>query len=192
MKLPHVLLTSLLLFAHGVAAETSEFKKVTFDEFFAGQVASIPLSLEIPSQYVHAEGLKIPFSYSYWMRAEEVAAAAKSQDLPKKTGYVYGKLTPNEGFDKKKGKFTSEDNFQSQLAQAGMKVIEKKRFDANGFPVFSYLVRGKDGTIVGSAFVATVIDTNVLYFGYRPPNNDLKVAQKVWQRLLDSLAAKKG
>jgi hypothetical protein len=192
MKLPHLLLVSVLLFARSAAADTSDFKRVTFDEFFAGQVASIPLSLDIPAQYVHAQGLKIPFSYSYWMRSEEVAAAAKSQDLPKKTGYIYGKLTPNEGFDKKHGKFTSEDQVESQMAQAGMKLIEKKRFDANGFPVFSYLMQGKDGTIVGSAFVATMIDTNVLYFGYRPPNNDLKVAKKVWQRLLESLAAKRG
>lgn len=38
-------------------SKTEEYKKVTFDEFFAGSVASIPLSLDIPIQYSYAEAV---------------------------------------------------------------------------------------------------------------------------------------
>lgn len=172
------------------AAGLKDFKRVSFDNFFAGQVVSVPLSLEIPSQYVHAEGLEVPPTYSYWMRKEEVALAAKSENLPTKTGYLYGKVSTDEGFDQKKGKFTSEDRAEAQLAEGGMKLIEKQRIVVHGFPAFSYIVRAKDGTIVCSLFVATLMNTNVLYFGYRPPNNDLGTAKEVWAHVLASIRGK--
>ncbi|MCC6416268.1 MAG: hypothetical protein IT582_10205 [Opitutaceae bacterium] len=101
-------------------AKTEEYKKLTFDEFFAGSVASIPLSLDIPSQYSYSEAASSrATTYSYWMRADEVARAVKTQDLPSKTGYIYGKLTPNEAYDRSTGKFTSEGQLEAQIAQAG-------------------------------------------------------------------------
>lgn len=172
--------------AAGAPSET-KFKRVTFDEFFAKQVVSLPLSLEIPAQYVHAEGLVVPPTYSYWMKANEVKAAAKSQDLPAKTGYIYGKLSPNEGFDQKTGKFTSEDQAEAQAAQMGMELIGKQRIEVNGFPAFSYIVRVKNGAVVCSLFVATLVESNVLFISYRPPNNDLRLAKEVWSHLLASL-----
>jgi hypothetical protein len=185
-------ITSLViaLLALVACAHAQDFKRVSFDEFFDRQVVSLPLSLEIPSQYEHAKGLKISPTYSYWMQAGEVAHAAKSQDLPAKTGYIYGKLTPNEGFDRKKKKFTSEDEVDAQIAKTGMTLIEKKCLEAKGFPLFSYIVEAKNGTVICSLFVATLVDTNVLYIGYRPPNNDLRTAKKVWTRLLTSLGEK--
>ena len=169
-------------------AKTKEYKTVTFDEFFAGSIASIPLSLDIPSQYSYAEAASNrATTYSYWMRADEVARAVKTQDLPSKTGYIYGKLTPNEAYDRSAGKFTSEDQLEAQAAQTGMEVIERKRFEARGYPVFAYIIKTKNGTVVCSIFVGTLIDTNVLYFGYRPPKNDLKVGLAIWSHILDSL-----
>lgn len=169
-------------------SKTEKYKKVTFDEFFAGSVASIPLSLDIPSQYSYAEAVSNrATTYSYWMRADEVARAVKTQDLPSKTGYIYGKLTPNEAYDRSTRKFTTEDQLEAQAAQAGLEVLERKRFEAKGYPVFAYIVKAKNGTVVCSMFVGTLIDTNVLYFGYRPPKNDLKIGRAVWSHLLDSL-----
>ncbi len=191
MKIPLAfILIAILAVRVAGATPSKDFKKISLDEFFAGQVVSIPLSLEIPIQYVHAAGLKAPPTYSYWMKEDEVASAAKTQDLPAKTGYIYGKLSLNEGFDRTNGKFTSEDQAEVQLAQAGMKLIEKKRAEVRGFPMFSYIFQAKDGTVVCSLFVATLIDSNVLYFGYRPPNNDLRTAKKVWAHLLASLDEK--
>jgi hypothetical protein len=176
--------------AAATGPSSNGFTRVSFDEFFAGQVVSLPLSLEIPAQYVHAHGLKIPPTYSYWMKETEVAAAAKTQDLPAKTGYIYGKLSTNEAFDRQKGKFTSENEIEAQIGQASMELIEKKRIEVRGFPMFSYIVRANNGNVVCSLFVATLVDTNVLYFGYRPPNNDLRTAKEVWAHILGSIGEK--
>ncbi len=179
---------AFICFATVSFAKTQEYKKVSFDEFFAGSVSSIPLSIEIPSQYVYAAPVSDRVTtYSYWMRVDEVAGVAKSKDLPAKTGYIYGKLSPNEAYDRERGKFMSEDQVEAQLAQAGVELIERKRFEAKGYPVFAYIVRAKNGTVVCSLFVGTLIDTNVLYFGYRPPKNDLKVGRQIWAHILDSL-----
>jgi hypothetical protein len=186
-----ILVTAALAFAFlapASFAKTENFKKVTFDEFFAGSVAPIPLSLDIPSQYSYAEpASNRTTTYSYWMRADEVARAVKTKDLPSKTGYIYGKLTPNETYDRSTGKFMSEDQLEVQIAQAGMELIERKRFEAKGHPVFAYIIKAKNGTVVCSLFVGTLIDTNVLYFGYRPPKNDLKIGRVVWSHILESL-----
>lgn len=190
MKLPFcalLFIVGLLLRASGASESAKGFQRVTFDAFFAGQVASLPLSLEIPAEYVPAKGLQVPPTYSYWMRPEEVAKVAKSQNLPAKTGYIYGKLSTNEAFDRKEEKFTLEKSLEAELAQADMKLIEKKRFEVSGFPILAYIVKAKNGNVVCSLFVATMIDTNVLYFGYRPPNNDLLLAQKTWGRILGSI-----
>jgi hypothetical protein len=187
---PRSILFAVTLFflATAAFAKDQEYKKVSFDEFFAGSIVSIPLSIEIPQQYGYAEAASDRVTtYSYWMRADEVARAVKTQDLPSKTGYIYGKLTPNEAFDRSSGKFTSEGQLEAQCARAGMELIERKRFEAKGYPVFAYIVKSKNGTVVCSMFVGTLIDTNVLFFGYRPPKNDLKIGRVVWSHILDSL-----
>lgn len=169
-------------------AKDQAYKKVSFDDFFAKSIVPLPLSIDIPDQYSYAEAVSNrATTYSYWMRADEVAHAVKTQDLPAKTGYIYGKLTPNEAYDRDTGKFTSEDQLEAQAAQAGMEVIERKRFEARGYPVFAYIVKAKNGTVVCSMFVGTLVDTNVLYFGYRPPRNDLKIGRAIWSHILDSL-----
>ena len=164
-----------------------EFKRLSFDEFFARQVVSLPLSLEIPVQYVHAQGLAAPATYSYWMQANEVAAAAKSQDLPSKTGYIYGKLSLDVGFDRTSGRFTIEPGFEAQAAQNGMEIIEHKRFQAVGRPVLAYMLRAKNGNLVCSMYIATGIDSNAVYIAYRPPMNDVATTRVVWSRLVGSL-----
>src|SRR4051812_12938098 len=101
---PHLRAALLLAFTFYAASAAPsglpDFKRVSFDEFFAGEVVSIPLTLEIPAQYVRAKGLKVQPTYSYWMRPDEVASAAKTTNLPAKSGYIYGKLSLNEAFDR--------------------------------------------------------------------------------------------
>lgn len=169
------------------AAAPQSYQRVTLDRFFAGQTASMPLSLEIPAAYVHAEGLEIPDTYSYWMQEQDVAAVVKTQDLPARSGYIYGKVSLDVGFDKTTGKFTSEDKFEADMAEAGMKVMEKKRFDVKGYPVLASILKAKDGTIVCSMYLGMLIETNALYFGYIPPRNNLATGRAVWNHLLESI-----
>jgi hypothetical protein len=161
---------------------------VPFDEFFAGQVAHLPLSLEIPAQYVFAKGLRVPFSYTYWMQQSEIAVAAKSQDLPTKTGYIYGKISLDVGYDRLSDRFTGEDGMQTKLNQSGLDLLEMKRVTVGIYPILSVVSRARStGNIVCAMYVGTLIDTNVLYIAYRPPENNLTRGSEIWRHILESM-----
>ena len=168
-------------------ASAQTYKKLTLAEFFAGEIEAIPLSIEIPSQYVHAEGLDVEATYSYWMRTEDVAAAVKTQDLPKKNGYIYGKVSLDMAYDADKGKFANEAKFEAEMKKAGFKFLELKRQKINGHPILSFMAKDKKGHLVNAMYVATLVDTNVIYIAYQSPENDLKTAQSVWKHILASL-----
>ncbi len=163
------------------------YQRVDITKFFGGQVAALPLSLEIPSSYVHAAEIKAPATYAYWMQNKDVAEATRTGTAQAKSGYLYGKISLDEAFDINTGKFSSEDSFETDMAEGGLKVIQKKRFDVSGYPVLSAILQAQDGTIVCSLFLGTLIDTNVLYFGYRPPMNSLPTGRKVWGHITNSI-----
>lgn len=192
MKMPFVAFLLILAALHAgcvtrPAAQPAATKRVPFDQFFDGQVASLPLALNLPSNYVHADGLDLQATYSYWMHPDEVPGVARTGDLPLKTGYIYGKISTNEGYDQSTGKFTSEDQLDALLAGQGMAVVERQRFQAKGYPVLSHILKTRDGKVICQMYVGTLISSNAIFIGYRPPNNDLKVGMELWGRILDGL-----
>ena len=160
---------------------------MTLTEFFAGGIEGIPLSIEIPTQYVHAKGLDVAPHYSYWMRPEDVKAAVETQDLPKKNGYVYGKVSLDMAYDAGKGKFSNEDKFKPEMKKAGFTFLELNRRKVNGYPILSFMAKDKKGHLVNAMYVAALVDTNVICIAYQSPENDLKTAQSVWKHIVASL-----
>jgi len=169
------------------ATKPASYKRVSFNQFFDGQVVSLPLALNLPSDYVHADGLELQATYSYWMNQGEIPKVARTGDLPSKTGYIYGKVSTNEGYNQATGKFSSEDQLDAQFASQGMTVIERRRFKTKGYPVLSHIVRMRDGKVVCQMYVGTLISSNAIFISYRPPNNDLKVGVEVWGKVLEAL-----
>jgi hypothetical protein len=166
-----------------------EYKRVSFDKFFDGKIASMPLSFEIPSFYVHAAGAPESVGLdTYWMRTNEVENAILTKDLPVKTGYLCGRVTENMAFDKSTGKFTTEeDDYEAQASKAGGSLMEKKRFEVKGHPVFSFIFRDKNGVVICGMYVAMLIEDNVLFIVYHPPMNDLTTGCTVWNHIVTSL-----
>lgn len=170
-----------------LATEIRKYKKVSLDEFFDGKIVSLPLSFEIPAQYFNAKSLEAGITYSYWMLPNEVAKVLESGDLPKKTGYIYGKISTDEGYDQKTGKFTSEENFRKILAESGLSLVESKRFDMKGYPILAFMVKTEEGNMIYSMYVATKIDTNVAYISYTAPSGDAVLGKAVWKHIVESL-----
>lgn len=167
-------------------SQGAEYQRVSFKKFFAGQIAPVDLSFEIPKEYEHAEKLGEDLLVNvYWMRPEEVDGATKTGNLPKKTGFIRGTISMSVGYSK--GKFSIEDSFEGEFKKNEMVVISKKRFEADGYPVLAMLVKNKEGEIMSTVYVATKIETNVLSFHYFPAGSDLKLAIEVWSRLISSL-----
>ena len=163
-----------------------DFKEVTFDEFFGDQIASIPLSFEIPAEYDHAEEIDAPLTYSYWMRGEDVAGAIETEELPKQSGYIYGKISLSVAYESETKKFTMEENLEDELKKAGMTLLEQTRFDVGEHPIWAYIAK-KDDVVICAMYVATGIDSNVVYFGYQPGKHKIEVIKAKWKRIVESL-----
>ena len=84
--------------AEGLARE-GPFKILSFDELMKGQIIrSIPLRVSVPGDY---EGLVLDPGVNgvVWARPEEFEAIRQTKALPSKTGYFFGRLTLNVGYD---------------------------------------------------------------------------------------------
>jgi hypothetical protein len=187
MNIPTKNLIIVLTILMSALAHAVEYQKTSFTKFFDNQIAPIPLSIEIPKNYVHAKKIEAGITQVFWMQPNEVDKVIKTDILPKKTGSIRGQISMSEAYSKDKGKFSSEESLKADLKKVNMTLIETKRFVINGYPVFAYLVKAKNGTIVGAINVATMIDTNVLFFGYTPPNNDLELGKEVWNHMVSSI-----
>lgn len=178
-----VVLTTLM----SIFASAVEYQETSFTKFFANQIAPVPLSIEIPKNYAHAKKIEAGITQVFWMQPNEVDKVLKTDILPKKTGSIRGQISMSEAYLKDTGKFSSEESLEADLKEANMTLIDTKRFMIDGYPVFAYLVKAKNGIIVGAIHVAMMIDTNVLFFGYTPPNNDLKLGKEVWNHMVSSI-----
>ncbi len=182
----------IMLATAALHAAEVEMKTVSIDDFFAGQLQPLPLHLDIPKDYVHAEGLDLEASYTYWMLPREIKPVAESGDLPK-TGYVWGKISLDVGWLADQKKFSQEDGLKEQLAAAGHEFVSQKKRNAGGFAVLAFIANFKmeDGNrrTVYSAYIATNIETNCIYLSYSPPA-DFSAAQadKVWNSIIESIS----
>ncbi|MCX6852153.1 MAG: hypothetical protein NTY98_24960 [Verrucomicrobia bacterium] len=115
-----------MLDAASLNAADVEMKTVSIDEFFAGQLQPLPLKLDIPKEYVHAKGLDVGESYTYWMLPQAIKPAAETGDLPV-TGYVWGKISLDVGYLAEQKKFSHEDGLKAELAAAGHEIVAQKK-----------------------------------------------------------------
>ena len=118
---------------------------------------------------------------------QEIAAAKKSKNLPVKTGYIYGKLSLDFGFEREKNKFTNEDDLEEQMKKVEMKLISKKRLEVNGYPVISIIGQNKKGNVMCAMYVGMLIETNAVLIVYVPPENNLMIGQVAWNKVVASL-----
>lgn len=181
------MLATVSLHAADVAMKT-----VSIDEFFAGQLQPLPLKLDVPKDYIHAKGLEVGESYSYWMLPQAIKPAADTGDLPQ-TGYFWGKISQDMGYFAEQKKFSHEDEFKAELAAAGHELVAQKKRDAGGFAIIASIVNYKleNGSrrLVYAAYIATNIETNCLFLSYSPPADFSKEqAAKVWDAIIDSIS----
>lgn len=151
-------------------SKTAVFKRVPLDQFYAGKISTMPLSIELPSEYDYADQLKVPVTYAYWMRRQDMGRAAQGS-LPSGNGYIYGKVSLDVGYDAATESF-GEENIEAQLKQAGIEILNKKRYEVAGYPALNMEIRAPNGSLVCAMYVATLVSSNTLYIGYRPAGND--------------------
>lgn len=172
-----------LVATDGNAADLA-LKTVTVDEFMQGHVlGSINVPVVVPADYEPAALPNANFGYSYWMNPKDVAGSNATSDLPIQNGYMYGKLTPNTGYDATRDLFIGLEEPETiekfKKLMTGMK-LERYRFGPYAIALMQYSMQGNRAYVM---YVATNISTNVVYIALRPPGNSQEVGDQVWNRL---------
>ena len=178
---------SVLTVSVGNASDIA-VKKVTLDEFMQGNVlGNIQVPVIVPTEFEPAKLSKANFGYSYWMIPGDVSASNTSGDLPEINGYMYGKLSPNVGYDSRRNIFIGVEDPES-IAKAKKLMsdltLERYKFGKHAVVLLSFSVKEKK---VYSMYVATNIDTNVVYIALRPPGNSHEIGDRIWNQLKESL-----
>jgi hypothetical protein len=122
-------------------------------------LGNINIPIVVPTEFEPASLPKANFGYSYWMNPSDVSASNASGNLPEKNGYVYGKLTPNVGYDARRNFFIGieepESIEQARRQMSGL-TIERYKFGPYPIVLLSFSIGNKP---IYSMYVATKIDT---------------------------------
>jgi hypothetical protein len=175
---------------------SSGFKQVSFDDAMTHQLnRSLPLTLGFPDGYAMLDLDSV--SGVIWGTPDELAEARKTNTVPQRNGYFYGRLTPNTGYDDAKGEFIcgvdcDETDIPKQFSDLGIPV-KMERARANGIPLLfleadTSKMKGAATKKIYMAYIATLVDTNVFLISYRPPSNSDDQGAAVWAYFKKSLA----
>jgi hypothetical protein len=189
------LLAAVLLAVPGLsaaadpAASCVAFRAVPFDTFMRNTfTVSVPLSIPVPQGYEPANFGSEMMGYSYWMLPKEMAKARRSHNLPAKTGYLYGKLSLDVGYDSQRDFFPGVD--PSALPPGAFSNLRLYRATVGGHALLFYEVTlDKLDRKVYSLYVALNRGDQAAYLTYVPPKNDRRLGDCHWTAFRESVNA---
>jgi hypothetical protein len=173
------------------AGDPVETRPVSVNEMMDNSLrVDIPVQIPIPVKYRLAQLKAANFGYTYWLRPEDVKAANAAQDLPVKHGWMYAKITTDVGYDQQRNLFIGLEEPESlQAAKRVMKEISMERRQVGNHQIVLLKATAIANNVrVYGMYVATNIDTNVVYIAYRPEKNSKEIGDFVWNKLRESLS----
>src|SRR5262249_21456294 len=122
---------------------------------------------------------------------------ARPGEVPSPGGLFHGRLTTRVGYDRARQQFIcgpdcGEKEFKASILAAGAADVEMQKYVVNGIPVL--LLDISTGTMQGArkkkvymAYVAVLIDTNVMLISYSPPADSKDIGREAWQAFTSAL-----
>lgn len=153
---------------------------VPFDTFMRHTlVASVPIEVPVPRRYEVAGFGSEALGYAYWMLPKEMRQAEKTQNLPARTGYMYGKLSLEVGYDPATDKFLNVD--MESAAPGAFSSVQMYRATARGHAMlFIEVTLAKMDRKIWMLYVALNRETQAAYLTYIPPKNDFRLGDCHW------------
>src|SRR5262245_44667793 len=175
----------------GLAEGPTGEKIITFDELMKDQIIrSIHLRVSVPKEYERLQ-LHPAINGVVWTLPDEFEGIRQTKDLPSKSGYFHGRLTLNVGYDARNDSFICGPNCNEQaLIQQLRNAADDAKFERrtmNGIPILlieidavSKLKTTGGATKLYMAYIATLIDTNVVLISYLPPSQSPDQGRAIW------------
>lgn len=172
-----------------------EHRDVSFRELTGGSVAvDLPLRFRLPADFVSVrDGFQ-----SWWMGEQDRAAYEQDPSVTPGDGFFSVTLSLNVGYDRARGVFFGggasdgdETTMARQFIDAGVTDVRVERADVNGVPVL--FVEGLQGERrVAMGYVATGIDTNVVFLFYSHPTPFRRIDGERWEAMKGAIVRPEG
>ena len=152
-------------------------------------MVDLPLRFRVPAGFVAVrDGFQ-----SWWMSGEDRAEHERVPDFTPRDGFFSVALTLNVGYDRARDLFFGggpgegdETTMAAGFREAGVEDVRVERYDVDGVPVL--FVEGWQGERrIGMCYVATLIDTNVVFFYYSHPTPYREVDGERWREMKRSV-----
>lgn len=189
-----------------------DFQRVALNDFFPNLIVSMPLSMEIPKEYVIFAPKDTTPPY-YWGTPEDMEYVRANQNtniLPLLPDHAFftALFSTNVGYDQKTDQFINTINDMSdtvtlqEYKAAGMKINDVEKRYIGEYPI---LIIEADVTYPDSAtntkltrkinfvYVASLVETNVvlLYFDFSLTKDD-PIAYTTWEHFKNSFERMQG
>lgn len=165
---------------------TEEFRDLTFTELTGGSVAvDLPLRFRLPAGLVPVrDGFQ-----TWWMSEHDRAEHERGDSSTPRDGFFSVTLTLNVGYDRARNVFFGggagdgdETTMAEQFTGSGVRDVVVERSDVNGVPVL--FVDGLQGERrVALCYLATGIDTNVVFLFYSHPTPFREIDGRRWMEI---------
>lgn len=185
------MLAGVLFSANACAGECIASHPIAFDTFMADAAnVHADLILRVPDGFEHASLGEDADDHAYWMRPDAVRRARSSGDLPIASGYMYGKVSLDVGYDRGRNVFIGAEDLRATLEQEGFDVTAIRRADRNGHALLFVRASHRESRKpVYGLYVATGIDTTAVYLAWRPPGNDRRIGDCFWDAFEETVLA---
>lgn len=190
-----VLLAATLLLAAvpGAArAQPDAMRDVSFGEFTSNAfISALPVRFRIPSDYV-AVRREDQSTRTYWTSRADSAAQAADPEHEMRDGFYSVTLSMNVGYDVDSDRFiggaNDENTMKASFEGEGFTGVSLERHLINGYPVL-FIEAQKDGRHVMIVYVASLVDTNVVFAFYSHPDPFREVDRARWRAFKDTILA---
>lgn len=195
MMRPVLLATLVLLAAAPGAARAQEAeatRDLPFGEFTRGAfIRELPVHFRIPQDYV-AISPDGRATRTYWTSRADSAAVAADPEHDMRDGFYSVTLSMNVGYDADADRFISngsdETTMRAGFEAQGFTGVSLDRHLVNGYPVL-IVEAEKEGRHVMIAYVASLVDTNVVFVFYSHPTPFRALDGTRWDAFKQTLLA---
>jgi hypothetical protein len=178
--------------ARGRAQDPEPMRDVGFGEFTRGGfLYDLPVSFRIPAGYVAVRS-RGEATRTIWASPADTAALAANLLHTMHDGFYSVNLSPNMGYDVDTDRFIGggrdASTMKAEFEARGFTAVSLKRHRINGYPVL--IVEGeKDGRRYVVVYVASLVDTNVVYAYYEHPEPMRELDWERWDAFKAAILA---
>ena len=168
------------------------FRTVNFSKFLDKRInGTYPLKVKIPRIYKSWE-IGYDVTQNLWATEEDYELLNSGKAHSGNYGFFISKLTLRVGYDYSSDQFFSgSDRGAASMAvvmeELGFSDITVERIDHLAVPMLQVDARSEDGVTSNVIYVATRIDTNVIFIYYRRADDWSEADKLIWNIFRDSL-----